>query len=204
VGGTEEILLEQTEDLRLASFEAMVIALEQDAWRLALSILRDHHEAEDAVAEAFVKAWRAMPSCGEIQLPRPWLMKIVRNVCLDALRRRRGSVVPASEGDDTPLLERVADARPGPEEAFVTEEANRLLWEKLGTLPEADRTALVLRFWQDAAYDEIALVTGWRLGTVASRLSRAKEKLSKMLSVEKATERQGQAVFAQERGSSRW
>jgi RNA polymerase sigma-70 factor (ECF subfamily) len=203
VVGTEEVLQEQTEAMRLASFEAMVTALEPDAWRLALSIVRDHHEAEDAVAEAFVKAWRAMPSCGEIQLPRPWLMKIVRNVCLDALRRRRGWIGSAYDGEDDALLEGIADARPGPEAEIVSQEAMRSLWDRLGALPEADRTALVLRFWQDAAYDEIALVTGWRLGTVASRLSRAKEKLSKMLLTEKTPEWLERARVVRERGSGK-
>ena len=166
---------------RLATFEKMVMAWEQDAWRLALSILRDHHEAEDAVAEAFVKAWRALPPDGEMELPRPWLMKILRKVCLDGLRRRRRFAWGDSGEDAAALWETVPDEGPGPEEKILVRENRQHLWDMLGQLPEADRTALVLRFWQEASYEEIAGVTGWRLGTVASRLSRAKEKLGRLL-----------------------
>ncbi len=173
--------ISQNSDPMLAAFEQVVENLQQDAWRLALSILRDYHEAEDAVAEAFVKVWRALPGNGEVQVPRAWLLKIVRNVCLDALRRRRSRGEALGEDDTLSMLEGFADARPGPEEAALSQEGRHQLWQGLQSLPEADRTALILRYWHEASYEEIAQVTGWRPGTVASRLSRAKEKLGKQL-----------------------
>ncbi len=148
----------------LAAFEALVGPLIEPASQLARALLRDWHEAEDAVQEATFKAWRAVGRLQESTAsPRAWFLTIVAN---EARSRRRGRwwrVVRLAEP-------RSDSARPGPEED-VTLSVD--LERAMGRLREVDRLILLMHFYLDLPHDEVGRVLGLSTQAVKSRMYRA-------------------------------
>jgi RNA polymerase sigma-70 factor (ECF subfamily) len=167
-------------------FEELVIPHRNSAFNLAYWILQSRDDAEDAVQDAYVRAFRAFDSfVGDGA--RSWLLTIVRNVAYSALdlRKRSRNVVmlgadlrPRSMED----LEQMASDEPSPEALVVTHDEHRMLLHSLGKLPLIHRDILVLREMEGLSYAEIAEITGTAIGTVMSRLSRARAELRKALS----------------------
>lgn len=173
-----------------AAFRLMMRRHNQAMFRTARSILRDDAEAEDAVQEAYLGAYRRMADFrGESKLST-WLLSIVVNEALGRLRRRqRRATVITLEGDaladDGPALdERVADAGDGPEGEALRAEARRLLERKIDLLPEAFRSVFVLRAIQELDVDDTAAALGIPEATVRTRFFRARAMLRESLSRE--------------------
>ena len=144
------------------------------AFRVALVNAGDRADAEEAVQDAFVKAYRALGRFREDMPFRPWLLKIVAN---EARNRRR------SAGRRAGLTLRVAgtaasgDAAPSPEAAVLTGERREELLDAIGRLDDRDRDILVHRYLLELDERETAEALGIRRGTVKSRTSRALERL---------------------------
>jgi len=153
-------------------FALLIKRYQQDAYRLALSILRNPADAEDAVSEAYCKAFAALAKCQEYTSFKGWLLKITSNCCLDILRRRKREMAEAE-----PDLQAEAAALHNPLLNLVEEEEKRALWQALDCLHPEDRTALLMKYYQGASYQDIAAALHWPMGTVASRLYRAREKM---------------------------
>lgn len=145
-----------------AKLEALITENENRLYRAALAILGDSQEAEDAVQDAFVKYLEKAPA--ELENPAAWLMRVLVNGCKSRLRLawRRVTELP----DTLPT--------PSPEEKEELAE----LW----SLPPEERAAIHLFYYEGYTTDEIAAMTGVAPGTVRSRLSRARERLRKLLS----------------------
>lgn len=145
-----------------AKLEGLITENENRLYRAALAILGDPQEAEDAVQDAFVKYLEKAPA--ELENPAAWLMRVLVNGCKSRLRLawRRVTELP----DTLPA--------PFPEEKEELEE----LW----SLPPEERAAIHLFYYEGWSTEEIAAMTGVAPGTVRSRLSRARERLRKLLS----------------------
>lgn len=136
-------------------------------YRVALLITRDASLAEEAVQEALLAAWKKIRSFDVTRDFRPWINRILIN-CIGMMRRRKRLPTTAVE-DAFP----VPDTRQGPEQQTMNSETSFMLQTALRTLSVEHRTVLVLRFFNDLSLPEIAESTGWRVGTVKSRLHRA-------------------------------
>jgi RNA polymerase sigma-70 factor (ECF subfamily) len=156
-------------------FERTVLPHLDAAYNLARWLTRNDHDAEDVLQEAMLRAYRHFAGLrGE---PRPWLLAVVRNACWSWLQANR----PA---DIEPLDDDVADdALPGPEAALARSLDRRLLNEAIAALPVQFREVLVLRELEDLSYRDIARVAGIPIGTVMSRLARARRLLTESLHV---------------------
>jgi RNA polymerase sigma-70 factor, ECF subfamily len=143
------------------------------AYRLATVILGDRLEAEDAVHDSALRAWRRFDSLRDPVLFEAWFGRIVINVCRDRLRaRRRRPVV-----DIGPQLETVLAQRPsGPDEATAAVERDALA-RAMSRLEPDHQIVLVLRYWQDLSVDAVAQRLGVPDGTVKSRLHHAVRRL---------------------------
>ena len=135
---------------------------EKRLYRTALAILGHPQEAEDAVQDAFVKYLEKAPK--NLENPPAWLMRVLVNGCKSRLRLQWRQVTELPD----------ALPAPGPEEREELEE----LW----SLPAEERAAIHLFYYEGYSTDEIAQMTGAAPGTVRSRLSRARERLRKLLS----------------------
>jgi RNA polymerase sigma-70 factor (ECF subfamily) len=157
-----------------ARFEQAVLPHLDAAYNLARWLTRNDHDAKDVLQDAMLRAFRHFGSLrGE---PRPWLLAVVRNACFTWLQANR----PA---DVEPLADVADESLPGPEAAFARSVDRRLLNEAIAALPVQFREVLVLRELEDLAYRDIARIAGIPIGTVMSRLARARRQLAESLRV---------------------
>jgi RNA polymerase sigma-70 factor, ECF subfamily len=163
--------------------------------RLALSILNDPAEADDAAQETLIAACRSLDRFrGEAQ-PRTWITRIAINVCRSRLRRRKVRQVL----DETlQALHLLSGPRPGPEDTAIQSEADWQLWQAVDALDEKHRLPVILRYVQELSVPEIAGILGVSQGTVHSRLHYARRKLQVQLGPSLGA--QGGAQLDPERG----
>ena len=144
--------------------EELIRAHQDTLYRAALAILGDAQEAEDAVQDAFLRCWEKAPDFESGEHAKAWLLRVTVNGCKSRLRapwRRRTA----------PLLE----SHP------AADEEEQAVLEVIQSLPPKDRAALHLYYYEGYQTAEIAAMTGWREGTVRSRLARARDKLRELL-----------------------
>jgi RNA polymerase sigma-70 factor, ECF subfamily len=161
-------------------FEECVLPYLDAAYNLARYLMRDSHDAEDAVQEACLRAVRHFDGFRGAD-GRAWLLSIVRNTCLTQLGRRRSGRAVVEFEEDVHSTE--TDV-PGPEADLARAVAAEQVREELGRLPVEFREVLVLRELEGHSYKEIAQITGTPIGTVMSRLARGRKQLSAALSIE--------------------
>jgi RNA polymerase sigma-70 factor, ECF subfamily len=148
---------------------AQLVGLEsRDAYRLALSILRNPHDAEDAAQEAFVRAWRELPALRDADRWLPWFRRVTVNSALELNWRRGNGHATIALGELEP--------KPLPDETghvATRDQVQRLV----GCLSQEDRALLVLRFGLDLELPDVAAALRIPLGTAKSRLHRALARL---------------------------
>ena len=162
----------------LRRFEALVLPHLDAAHNLARWLTRDGADAADVAQEAVLRAWQYFAGYRGDN-PRGWLLRIVRNTAWSWLETNRsGRVVSlsAARDDAAAALETPAD-EPDPEAALAGLQDRWLLNRLVGALPPEFREVLVLRELEDLSYKEIAEIVGVPIGTVMSRLSRARRLL---------------------------
>lgn len=163
-------LIERAKGGDVAAYEDLVRAHQRVAFRAAYLILRDPAEAEDALQEGFVKAYRALARFRQGAPFKPWILAIVSNEARNrrkAAGRRTGLFLRAAEEVSR------ADASPSPEAALVAAERREELLGAIEDLREDDRAVIGYRYFLDLSEAETAEVLGCARGTVKSRLSRA-------------------------------
>lgn len=155
------------------AFAALALPHLDAAYTFARYLVRDPTAAEDVVQDAFVKALGYFDSFRGENF-RGWLLRIVRNAAYDQMRRDRGGIDVSLGAEDTLDPPDPAD---GPEAALARKQDYARLAEALAALPVALRECLVLREIEELSYQEIVQVTGVPIGTVMSRLWRARRLL---------------------------
>ena len=162
---------------RTHRFEAAVLPHLNAAYNLARWLLHDEQAAQDVVQESYLRALRFFDGFrgGDA---RPWLLRIVRNTCFTWLRERGQPHVEFDEDRDSdqcdPALHKAAD---GPEQMFERKLERAQVNAAIATLPPKLREMLILRELESLSYEDIAQVVCIPLGTVMSRLSRARSML---------------------------
>lgn len=164
-------------------FEAIVLPHLDAAHNLARWLLRDTTAAEDATQEAALRAFRYFASLREGEDAKPWLLGIVRNTCYTMLARQlgRAEITGLDEGD-WDALAGAADA-PGPAQTLDGRRERDAVDAALRALSPPLREVVVLRELEELDYRSIAQIAGVPIGTVMSRLSRARAKLKEALTL---------------------
>ncbi len=159
------------------SFEVLVRPHLAAAYNFARWMVRNEHDAEDLAQEAVLRAYRALDA-ERVRDGRTWLLAIVRNVCLTWLARDRGRVA------STPFHEEehvAGDRRDDPESLLLEGIELERVRTALEELPSEFREVVVLREVEGLSYKEIAGVAGIPVGTVMSRLARARQRLQERI-----------------------
>jgi len=168
-------LVSSVDDKR-ARFEAQVLPHLDAAYRFARWLCRPPGDAEDVVQEAFLRAFRAFDTLRGTDV-KAWLLTIVRNCHATALKQRlRRAALPLTE-EPAAAAAGAGSALPDPESASLAADERRTLERLIAALPTEHREVLLLRELEDLSYREIAAVTGIAIGTVMSRLARARAAL---------------------------
>ena len=166
------------------AFETLVLEYEKNVYNIALRMTGNSEDAADMTQEAFIKAYNSLQSFRGDSKFSVWLYRIVSNVCLDFLRskNRRPTVslsVEDDDGEDTQLD--VADESQSPELLLDRKLTREGVRRGLDSLPPDYRQILLLREIQGLSYDEIAQALGLEVGTVKSRIFRARKRLCTFL-----------------------
>ena len=174
----EQALIDSARKGEVRAFNQLVLLYQSMAYNVAYRILNDPDAAADATQDAFLKAFKAMRKFRGGSF-KAWLLRIVTNACYDQLRRKQRR--PTSSLDDLPVeadhSPYLHDPAEQPDEFVERQELGNTIQAGIATLPVEQRMVLVLSDIQGLSYNEIADVTGLSLGTVKSRLSRARARV---------------------------
>jgi RNA polymerase sigma-70 factor (ECF subfamily) len=170
---------EAAEQERTRRFRDAALPYLDDAFTLARYLIRDPADAEDAVQECYLRALRHFDSYRGPAM-KPWLLAILRNVCNDEFARRRDREIPTDYSDDGEATDKMPvwqEAQASPEGLMLRAQDDATIRRLVAELPEPFREAIVLREINDLSYQEIAEVSAVPVGTVMSRLARARTML---------------------------
>jgi len=181
----EPALIRDAQHGDLDAFNTLVLAYQDIVYNTALRILGDEDLAADASQEAFISAFRALNSYRGGSF-RAWLLRTVTNACYDELRRKqRRPTTPlepeAGDGDEVETPRWLADPNASPEEQLDQAELEHAIQHCLENLPIYFRTVVVLADIQGLDYSEVAAAVKKPLGTIKSRLARARLRLRECL-----------------------
>jgi RNA polymerase sigma-70 factor (ECF subfamily) len=159
------------------SFDLLVLKYQHKVMGLVRRFVKDPTEAEDVAQEAFIKAYRAINTFRGDSAFYTWLYRIAVNTAkntLDARKRRPGSDLDIEDAEDFAFSDSLRIDE-NPENLLAGEDMHRIVEETLVSLPEDLRKALMLREFDGLSYEEIAQMMGCPIGTVRSRIFRARE-----------------------------
>ncbi len=179
----EQDLIARSRDGDLAAFNRLVERYQNPLYKLCLRMLSAPQAAEDAAQDAFISAYRSIERFRGATF-RAWLFRIAANACYDELRRRRSRPavsLDAPVGEEDTLAIDLPNPGPSPEEHAQRSELNRALKRSLAALPDEQRLTIVLCDVQGLDYAEIAVAMNVSLGTVKSRVSRARSRLRELV-----------------------
>jgi len=169
---------------KIVRFEQAILPHLDAAYNLARWLTRNVHDAEDVVQEAYMRAFKSFESFRGSE-GRPWLLAIVRNTCYTWMQRNRP--VPFATPIEEAADQIQSDER-DPEALAIKGADVELLERALAELPVEYREALVLRELEGLSYKEIAGLTDVPIGTVMSRLARARKRLQQVLTASRNQE----------------
>ena len=182
---SEEQLIRRAQQGDNSAFEQLLLAHQKKVYNLCLRMAANPDDALDLSQEAFIKAWRAL---GQYQFEAnfsTWLFRLTSNVCIDFLRqkkrRQETSLTENYDDSDEGAELSLPDCAPLPEQQAITNETKIELARAMGQLAPDHREILQLRVVEDLPYEQIADILGVRVGTVKSRLARARLSLRKIL-----------------------
>ncbi|RME48474.1 MAG: sigma-70 family RNA polymerase sigma factor [Chloroflexi bacterium] len=168
------------------AFAKLVEAYQGPVYNLAYRMLGNADDAADAAQETFLRAYAHLASYDPKRKFSSWLLTIASNYCIDQLRRRRINWVSVEE---LPPWETLRARTPDPEESAIRGSDANEIQEMLNTLPPDYRLAVVLRYWYDYSYQDIAAMTNSTVSAVKSRLHRARRMLAEVITATPYRER---------------
>ena len=173
----EQRWLEEARQGNQDSFGRLIGVYQSPVFNLAYRMLGNADEAEQAAQEAFIRAWTRLDSYNPAHKFSTWLLSITSNYCIDLLRKRRTQLLSL----DGPLPAHPAlmsERSSGPEAQAAIVEQQEIVQDLLQSLPDDYRQTVVLRYWYDMSYDEIAEVMDTTVSAIKSRLFRARRQLA--------------------------
>lgn len=186
-GVSEATLIQQCQQGDMQAFDELMARYESRVYNIAYRLLGDTEDAYDIAQETFMRVYRALSRFRGHSTLHTWIHRIVVNLCLDEIkkRRRRPHLVqepwPDEEEPPGSLIERIPDETTDPEAWALSRERQLIVRRAIASLPPHHRAVLVLFDLEGMAYQEIAEVLQISIGTVKSRLNRARLALKKKL-----------------------
>jgi RNA polymerase sigma-70 factor (ECF subfamily) len=164
-----------------SAFGEIVLKYQDRIYNLCRHMLGNAHDAEDAAQDAFLKAYQALPKFQPDASLYTWLYRIATNTCIDYKRKPVFESLFRSSADGEELVHDRASDEPSPERLYQSRQVDQALREGLGKLSPKLRAIIILKEVEGLSYEEIAEALDISLGTVKSRISRAREELQESL-----------------------
>jgi len=180
-----ELVLNGDQDV----FAVLVERYKDAVQNLAYRMLGNATEAEDVTQETFVRAYTQLATYKSVHKFSTWLLSIASHLAIDQLRRRRFLALPL---EDVPLLEWIVDTGVSPEQSALRGEKQDEIQSYLQRLPGKYRAVIVLRYWHDFSYEEIAQALNLTPALVKARLHRARELLARYIQKDTASSEEEQ------------
>ena len=181
----EKLLVTKSKKGNLDAFEELISAYERKAYNIAYRMMGNEEDAKDMAQEAFIKIYKSIQNFREESSFSTWLYRIVTNVCLDELRKRKkDKLVPLElsiETDKGTAIVELSAERETPEDIYERVEKKQLIQNAISSLGEDYKTVIILRDIQGFGYEEIATMLNCSLGTIKSRINRARNQLKDKL-----------------------
>ncbi len=186
-GLSDDELVAACQNRNKDAFEALVKRFQRTVYGLLYKLAPDWHDTADLSQEVFIRVWRSIESLRNAHAFRSWLNQLVTNLFYDELRKRpRNATISIDESlkpdesDDNNTRD-IADHSAMPDELTQRRELSDAISDAIAKLPGQFRQVIVLRELEGLSYDEIAFITQSEIGTVKSRIARARAKVQDML-----------------------
>lgn len=188
-GGTmnsnERWLIEESRKGNVDAFEELIKDYKKSAYNIALRVLRNVEDAEDASQEALIKIFKSISSFNMESTFKVWMYRIVVNTCIDFKRKKNINAVSIDEtidlGSGSELKREIPDDTNNPDALIDRNYDTQLVNEAINKLEDDFKTIIILRDIKGFSYSEISEILSCSLGTVKSRLSRARKSLKELL-----------------------
>lgn len=180
----DELLIRRAQRGDADAFEQLLLEHQKNVYNLCYRMAGNPDDAMDLSQETFLRAWRCLDQYQFASAFSTWLYRLCSNICIDFLRRRRRQqTVPLTfeDADGEEQTYAVPDAQPLPEEQVELKLTREILQAAMAQLLPEHRAVLQLRVMNEMSYEQIADVLDIQIGTVKSRLSRARNQLKKIL-----------------------
>ncbi|MCB9421647.1 MAG: sigma-70 family RNA polymerase sigma factor [Ardenticatenaceae bacterium] len=175
----EQVWLEQARRGDQTAFGKLIEAYQRPVYNLAYRMLNNPGEAEEAAQEAFIRAYTRLHTYNPDHKFSTWMLSITSNYCIDLIRKRRALLLSIDEPlPPHPAL--MSDGQKGPEAQMEMNEQQEMVQSLLQELPEDYRQAVVLRYWHEMSYEEIAEMMDTTVSAIKSRLFRARRQLAEV------------------------
>ncbi|MFV0518349.1 MAG: RNA polymerase sigma factor [Aminipila sp.] len=178
----EKLLIKKAKEGDEGSFETLILSCKGKAYNIALRYVKNENDALDILQESFIKIFRHLPKFNEQSKFDTWVYRIVVNTCNDFLRKNKArfnEISSISNDEETTEIE-IQDTSPIPEEVVLNKEHSSYILECLEKIPIEHKEMIILRDIKGFSYDEISEIVECSIGTVKSRISRARSRLKEV------------------------
>ncbi len=180
-----DILIKSALEGDMRSFEELIYQYEKKVYNVALRVFKNPEDAKDISQDVFIKIYKNLNKFDNKSSFSTWLYRITTNTCIDELRKRKGretiSIDNDIEDDEGSFKREFADNEPTPEEKVISKEGESEIIKSMNTLSDEHRTIIVMRDIEGLSYTEISEAIGISIGTVKSRISRARLQLKNII-----------------------
>ncbi len=173
----EQVWLDQARQGDKVAFGKIIEAFQGPVYNLAYRMLSNSGEAEEAAQEAFIRAYTRLDSYNPNHKFSTWMLSITSNYCIDLIRKRRAILLSIDE-PLPPHPSLMSEKSSAPESQIVQSEQEEMVQALLAHLAPEYREAVVLRYWHELSYDEIAEMMDTTVSAIKSRLFRARKQLA--------------------------
>jgi RNA polymerase sigma-70 factor (ECF subfamily) len=174
-------ILRRFKDGEPAAFEGLVLKYQDKIYNLCRHMLGNVHDAEDAAQNVFLKAYQALPNFQPDAALYTWLYRIAFNTCIDFKKKPIFESLFGDSGEGERLVHDRASDAPSPEKLYQSKQIDQALRESFEKLSPKLRAIIILKEIEELSYEEIADTLEISMGTVKSRLARAREELQKLM-----------------------
>lgn len=188
MNSNERWLIEESRKGNVDAFEELIKDYKKSAYNIALRVLRNVEDAEDASQEALIKIFKSINSFNMESTFKVWMYRIVVNTCIDFKRKKYINAVSIDEtidlGSGKEIQREIPDDSNNPEALIEKNYSTQLVNDAINKLEDDFKTIIILRDIKGFTYGEISEILSCNLGTVKSRLSRARKNLKELLETE--------------------